>query len=167
VLYFLLVIFVLLLPFSFRLAAKGERDDLIIQAEFMLLNKIPIRILNKSIAVKSIVSSALSRKKSKNNRARIFNSVREHVTIETLKIDTAIGTGDAASTAIISGQAFGIAAPLVLNLAKKDYSINVNPVYDRKQFEVFAECILNTNLANTFIALFEILRGRKNGKASN
>ncbi len=164
-LYFLLILVVLLVPFSFRIKAYTENNALIIQAEFTRLFK--IKILNKRITVKKIIASLFSKKKSKRNNSRTFNSIKQHVSVEKLNVYSVIGMGDAASTAIVSGQAFGLIAPFAASAAKgKNYNVNILPDYNEKNFIFDGECIISTNLANTIIALAEILGGKRNGKAS-
>ncbi len=166
-LYLLLFVVVLLLPLTFRIAANTKNDAVNLQADFMLLGVVPIKILEKSITVKNVIASLFSGKKSKYSKAQIFRTFRKHVVIKKLILSSHIGTGDAASTAIISGQVFGILAPAVANLSKnQEYKLDINPVFDKKEFDFLGECILRTNAVHTVIAIFEILRSKKNGKAS-
>lgn len=166
-LYLLLFVVVLLLPLTFRIAANTKNDAVNLQADFMLLGVVPIKILEKSITVKNVIASLFSGKKSKYSKAQIFRTFRKHVVIKKLILSSHIGTGDAASTAIISGQFFGILAPAVANLSKnQEYKLDINPVFDKKEFDFLGECILRTNAVHTVIAIFEILRSKKNGKAS-
>ena len=166
-LYLLLFIVVLLLPLTFRIAANTKNDAVNLQADFMLLGVVPIKILEKSITVKNVIASLFSGKKSKYSKAQIFRTFRKHVVIKKLILSSHLGTGDAASTAIISGQVFGILAPAVANLSKnQEYKLDINPVFDKKEFDFLGECILRTNAVHTVIAIFEILRSKKNGKAS-
>ena len=135
-LYLLLFIVVLLLPLTFRIAANTKNDAVNLQADFMLLGVVPIKMLEKSITVKNVIASFFSGKKSKYSKARIFRTFRKHVTIKKLILTSHIGTGDAASTAIISGQVFGILAPAVANLSKnQEYKLDINPVFDKKEFD--------------------------------
>lgn len=166
-LYLLLFVVVLLLPLTFRIAANTKNDAVNLQADFMLLGVVPIKILEKSITVKNVIASLFSGKKSKYSKAQIFRTFRKHVVIKKLILSSHIGAGDAASTAIISGQVFGILAPAVANLSKnQEYKLDINPVFDKKEFDFLGECILRTNAVHTVIAIFEILRSKKNGKAS-
>lgn len=167
-LYLLLFLAVLLLPLTFRVAANTKNDAVNLQAEFMLLGMWPIRLYQTSITVKKVIASFFSGKKSKYSKARIFRTFRRHVKIKKLVLTSHIGTGDAASTAIVSGQVFGLLAPAVANLAKRDtYKLDINPVFDKKEFDFLGECILRTNVVHTVIAIFEILRSKKNGKTSD
>lgn len=166
-LYLLLFIVVLLLPFTLRIAADTKNDAVNLQADFMFLGLIPIKLFQKSITVKNVIASFFSGKKSKYSKARIFRAFRKHIKIKKLILNSHIGTGDAASTAIISGQVFGFLAPAVANLSKnQEYKLDINPVFDKKEFDFLGECILRTNMVHTVIAIFEILRSKKNGKAS-
>ena len=166
-LYLLLLIVVLLLPLTFRIAANTKNDAVNLQAEFMLLGFIPVKLFQKSITVKNVIASFFSGKKSKYSKARIFRAIRKHIQIKKLMLNSHIGTGDAASTAIISGQVFGFLAPAVANIARRqEYKLDILPVFDKKEFDFCGECILNTNMVHTVIAIFEILRSKKNGKAS-
>ncbi len=163
-LYLLLVLVVLLIPFSVKLSAYTKDDALVIQAAFMLLGLWNIKLFSSSVTVKKAIASFLSRKKSKVDKARIFTSVRGHADIERLKIASDIGTGNAASTAIISGKVFGLIAPIVASLGENG-KLDVNPIFDEKKFSFCGECILKTNTANILLAVLEIFGG-KNGKAS-
>ena len=64
-LYLLLFVVVLLLPLTFRIAANTKNDAVNLQADFMLLGVVPIKILEKSITVKNVIASLFSGKKSK------------------------------------------------------------------------------------------------------
>ena len=165
-LYFLLLLGILLLPIYFRLTAKTENDALTLRAEIMLVGKIKIKIYRTSITVKKVISSLFSPKKRKTSKARIFNSVIKYAKIKKLDIRSDIGTNDASSTAIISGQLFGFLAPLAANVSKNNYNLNIVPVFDKKQFDLSAECILTTNIVKAIIMLCKIYGGNKNGKAS-
>ncbi|MBR2860420.1 MAG: DUF2953 domain-containing protein [Clostridia bacterium] len=165
-LYFLLLLGILLLPIYFRLTAKTENDALTLQAELMLVGKIKVRLYRTGITVKKVVSSLFSPKKQKPDKARIFNSIVKHTKIKRLNVQSNIGTSDASSTAIISGQLFGLLAPLAANVSKNNYNLDINPVFDCKQFDLFAECILSTNLVKALLILYKIFGGKKNGKAS-
>ncbi len=161
----MLVLVVLLIPFTVKLSAYTKDGALEIQAVFMLLGLWDIKLFSSSITVKKAVASFLSRKKSKVDKARIFTSVRDHADIEGLKIASDIGTGNAASTAIISGKVFGFAAPIVASVGKNG-RLDVNPVYGEKKFSFCGECILKTNTVNILLAVLEIFGGKKNGQAS-
>ena len=55
-LYLLLFIVVLLLPFTFRIAADTKNDAVNLQADFMFLGLIPIKLFQKSITVKNVIA---------------------------------------------------------------------------------------------------------------
>ncbi len=165
-LYFLLIFAVLaVLPLQFRILAYTGNNALNLQAEFMPLKLGKIKIFQSSITVKKVIASMFSGKKSKFSGAQIFNSVLKHIKIKNLQLKWDIGTGDAASTAIAGGQVFGLIAPFAANIAKKGrFNVDINPIFDKKEFYLAGECILKTNLVHTVSAMIEILRSKKNGK---
>lgn len=165
-LYFLLALLILLIPFSFRLSAKTESESLILQADFMAFGK-GIKLVKKHITVKKIFENLFRKRKDGKNKARFFSSAVKHITVEKLNVESSIGTGNASSTAIIGGQVFGLLAPIVPMCAKNgEYRVDIKPVFDRKQFEIFGELVFSVNILNALLALTEYAGGRKNGKAS-
>lgn len=165
-LYFLLVLLIMLIPFSFRVSAKTESESLVLQAEFVVFGK-GIRLVKKRITVKKIFESAFRKRKKSKNKARLFRSAVKRITVEKLNVDSSIGTGNASSTAILGGQVFGLIAPIVPTCAKYgEYRVDIRPVFDKKQFDFFGECVFSLNILNAVLALTEFAGGIKNGKAS-
>ena len=162
-LYFLLFA-VVLIPICIRLSANTENEALIIQADFMLPFNKKIKLYSGNITVKKIIASVFSRRKKKSGRAPIFNIVKKHSRIKKLNVKSRIGTGDASSTAMISGGVLGVIAPFA---TKTGYSIDIIPVFEEAVFDFSGECFLKTNLLNTIIAILKIFGGKKNGKASD
>lgn len=162
-LYFLLFA-VVLIPVCIRLSANTEKEALIIQADFMLPFNKKIKLYSGNITVKKVIASVFSRKRKRSGRGQIFNIVKKHSKIKRLNVKSRIGTGDASSTAMVSGGVLGIIAPLA---TKDKYSIDIVPVFEEAVFDFSGECFLKTNLLHALIAIFKIYGGRKNGKASD
>lgn len=158
-LYFLLFLVILLMPFSFRIRAKTETDRVIIKVDFMLLDKFGIKIFKTEVTAKKVMQGLFSGKKK---RKIPVKTVFDHISLESLEITSSLGTGSAASTAIVCGQIFAFIAPLTAG--KENCRISVTPVFDKKQFVFFGECIFSVNLANAIIAFVKIFGGKKNGK---
>lgn len=148
-LYFLLFLAILLMPFSFRIRAKTETDRVIFGVDFMLFEKFGIRIFRTGITAKKVMQGLFSGKRKKGSGKIIKNALR-FISLENIKITSSLGTGSAASTAIICGQIFAFAAPLAAG--KENCRISLTPVYDKKQFVFFGECIISLNLANAISA---------------
>lgn len=155
-LYFLLILAVFLIPIGIRFWADTEKDAIIIQAEFMLPFKSGIKLFKRSITAKSVVASLFSRKKAKGRKAPIFNILTRHAKIKKLYIQLKIGTGDASSTALISGQVFGLLAPLAANISKGNFNIDITPVFDEAAFNFSGECIFSLNLVKIIIIFAKI-----------
>ncbi len=165
-LYFLLLIAVLLLPFRIRFSVSTEKASLNLQAEFMLPFDKRIRIYKKSITVKNVVAALVSRKRAKGtDGVRIFNIFKRHFRAKKLFIKASIGTGDAASTALISGTLFGLLAPVAANLTKDNFEISIQPFFEKEKFEFSGFCIFEGNIANTFIVILKIFVGGKKWKS--
>lgn len=163
-LYFLLGLLLLLIPFTFRISAKTENGSLVLQADIMVFGK-GIKLVKNCMTVKKIFENT-KQKKSK-NKARLFRSAVKRIEVEKININSSLGTGDASSTAIIGGGIFALLAPLVPIAAKNgEYNVNIKPVFDRKQFDFFGECVFSLNILNALFALAEFAGGSKNGKAS-
>jgi len=162
VLYFLLIIAALLLPFSFRLKASTEKDYIALQAEYLFFGKIGIAVYKSKLTVKKAIRSLFSGKKSKVNKARIFTSVKNHISLDKLYIKSEIGTGSAASTAILSGQAFSFIAPFACLAARAEKCyVSINPNFNEAIFDFSGEIIISTNIANAIILVLEALKCRK------
>ncbi len=162
-LYFLLFA-VVLIPVYIRLSANTEKEALKIQADFILPFKLKIKLYSDNITVKKVIASVFSRKRKRTGRAQLFNIVKKHSKIKRLTVKGRIGTGDASSTAMVSGGVLGVIAPLA---ARDNYSIDIVPVFEEAVFDLSGECFFKTNLLHTLIAIFKIYGGRKNGKASD
>ncbi len=165
-LYFLLFIAVLLIPFRVRFSVNTEKAAIFIQTEIMLPFNFKIRVYKKSITVKNVISALFSRKRAnKKSGVRIFNILKEHFRIKEIKINSVIGTGDAASTALVTGTLFGIIAPLAANLGKNNFEVNIDPLFEKERFEFTGFCIFQGNMVNTFIVISKIFCGGKKWKS--
>lgn len=166
-LYFLLAIAVLLVPLGIRFWASTEKDAIIIQAEFMLPFKSGIKFLKKSITAKKVIASLFSSKKAKKHKAPIFNIVNRHAKIKRLDVDFKLGTGDASVTALITGQVFGLLAPVAANVSKGKCNLTVTPVFDETVFNFSGECIFLLNIVKIIIIFIKIKfpRGSKKWKS--
>lgn len=162
-LYFLLFA-VVLIPIYIRLSANTEKEALKIQADFMLPFKLKIKLYSGNITVNKVIASVFSRKRKRSDRGQIFNIVKKHSKIKRLNVKGRIGTGDASSTAMVSGGVLGVIAPLA---ARNNYSIRIVPVFEEAVLDFTGECFLKTNLLHALIAILKIFGGRKNGKASD
>ena len=160
--FFLFAVF--FVPVYIRLKADTEKEALKIRADIMLPFKIKIKIYSASITVKKVIASIFSGRKKRGSRAQLFNIVKKHSKIKKLKVFSRIGTGEASSTAMLSGGVLGLAAPFK---AKENYEINILPVFEDKVFEFFGQCLFKTNLFHGIIAILKIYGGKKNGKTSN
>jgi hypothetical protein len=152
------------LPVYIRLKANTEKEALKIRADIMLPFKIRVKIYSASITVKKVIASIFSGKRKKGNRARLFNIIKKHSKIKLLKVHSRIGTGEASSTAMLSGGVLGLTAPFK---TKSNYDINICPVFEESVFEFFGQCLLKTNLFHGIIAILKIYGGNKNGKTPN
>lgn len=166
-LYFLLILAVFLVPISIRVWVNTEKDAIIIQAGIMLPFKSGIKFFKKSITAKNIITSLFSRKKAKRNKAPIFNMFLKYVKIKKINIFLKIGTGDASSTALISGQIFGLAAPYMANISKGNFNIDITPVFDETAFDFSGECIFSLNFVKIIIIFLKtkISGGKKKWKS--
>ncbi len=122
----------------------------------MLPFKSGIKFFKRSITAKSVVASLFSRKKAKGNKAPIFNVFIKRAKIKKLDIFLKIGTGDASTTALISGQAFGLIAPYVANISKGNFNIDITPVFEETAFDLKGECIFSLNLVKIIIIFVKI-----------
>lgn len=148
---------VLLIPVHIRLSANTENEALKIRADITLPFKLKIKIYSVTVTVKKVIASIFSRKKRKVNRVQIFNIVKKHSKIKSLYVKSRIGTGDAASTAMISGGVLGLVAPFK---TKRNYVIDILPVFEQSVFEFSGKIILKTNLLNTIFVIIRTYGGR-------
>lgn len=155
-LYFLLLFAVLLVPFKIRFWADTEKDAIIIQAEFMLPFNSGIKFFKRSITAKSVITSLFSRKNPKKHKAPIFNIIKKHAKIKKLNLLLKIGTGDASSTALLSGQALGLLTPYALSLSKGKSNIEVVPDFEKSNFFLQGECIFSFTLTKIIIIFAKI-----------
>jgi len=166
VLYFLLgfaVLGLLLLPFTVRFRANTESDRLMVQADWILGSWF-IRLYDQNFTAEEIIRRVLSGKKGKTSKALILRSIHKHGNLKKLVVHSSIGTGSAASTAIVCGKMFGLLAPAMITLSHGDSVLDIEPVFHQKQFDAIVEYTLSINAVHTLMALFEILRSKKNGK---
>ena len=160
--FFLLAVF--FLPIYIRIKANTEKEALKIRADIMLPFKVKVKLYSASITVKKVIASIFSGKKKRGSRAQLFNIIKKHSKIKKLKIYSKIGTGEASSTAMLSGGIIGLCAPFSVS---QNCHININPVFDDKVFEFFGQCFFKTNLFHGIIAILKIYGGNKYGKTSN
>lgn len=159
--YLLLFVAVLFIPIKFRIYAYTKKDALNVQTEIVLIKQASL-IINKSrLTVKKVIASLISGKKSKVSKMQIFRYLLKKIKVKKLEITAQIGCDDAAQTAVVSGQAFGILAPIAASLAKKgSYNIDISPNFDKKCFTFAGECIFKVNVVHTLITIFKIVRGK-------
>ncbi len=155
-LYFLIFILVFLIPVKIRFWADTENEAISIQAEIMLPFNSGIKFLKRSITAKSVIESLFSRKNPKKHKAPIFNIVKRHAKIKKLTVFLELGTGDAASTALISGQILGLVSPYVLSLSKGKSNIEINPIFEKSAFYLRGECIFSLNLLRIIVIFTKI-----------
>lgn len=144
---FLIILTVLIVPFSFKVSAKTETDRIILTADFMLFDRLGIKIAKTAITAKKVMSSLFS---GKRKNGGLIKTALRYIRIESINITSSLGTGSAASTAILCGQIFAFAAPLAAG--KENCSVSLTPVFDKKQFVFSGECIFSFNLANAITA---------------
>lgn len=152
--FFLFAVF--LIPLYVKFSANTENEALKIRAELMLPFKLKIKLYSANVTVKKVIASIFSRKKKRGNKVQIFNIVKKHSKIKSLFVKSRIGTGDAASTAMISGGVLGMVAPFN---TKNNYSIDVLPVFEYQIFEFFGKIIFKTNIFHVLIAVLKIYGG--------
>ncbi len=160
--FFLFAVF--FVPVYVRLKANTEKEALKIRADIMLPFKIKIKIYSASITVKKVIASIFSGKGKRGSGAQLFNIIKKHLKVKKLKIRSRIGTGEASSTAIISGGILGLVAPFK---ARNNYEIKVCPVFEESVFEFFGQCLFKTNLLHGIIIILKVYGGKKNGKTPN
>ena len=127
----MIFIAVLLAPFKIRVWADTENEAIIIQAEIMLPFNSGIKIFKRSITAKKVIASIFSRKNPKKHKVPIFNIFKRYAKIKKLDIYLEIGTGNASTTALISGQILGLITPYALSLSKGKSNVEVNPVFEK------------------------------------
>ena len=115
-----------------------------------------IKILSKS---NSQIISDILRGKSKGKG--VLKILRDHTDVDFIELSARVGTGNAASTAILSAKISSVVFPLLMRLG--EFRVRIDPDFEKECFEFFGECIFSTNLANTLIAVLKIRRS-KNGK---
>lgn len=160
--FFLLAVF--FLPVYIRLKADTEKEALKIRADIMLPFKVKVKVYSASITVKKVIASIFSGRKKRGNGARLFNIIKKHSKIKMLKISSKIGTGEASSTAMLSGGILGICAPFSVS---ENCQIDIIPVFEKSVFEFFGQCLFKTNLFHGIIAILKFYGGNKYGKTPN
>ena len=166
-LYFLLLFAVFLIPFGIRFWADTEKDAIIIQAEIMLPFKSGIKIFRRSITATSVIASLFSRKNPKKHKAPIFNIIKKHAKIKKLNVLFKLGTSDASSTALLTGQVLGLLTPYALSLSKGKSNIEVVPDFEKSIFYLKGECIFSLTLTKIIIiyAKIKFSGGKKKWKS--
>ena len=104
---------------------------------------------------KDTVSFTEKLKAFKNRYSKITSLLKKHSTIEIIKINISVGTGDAATTAISTGALWGTVYALVAMIGKiifiDEHSVSVVPDYVNAVFKIDAECIIKSHLVYIII----------------
>ncbi|MBS3872868.1 MAG: DUF2953 domain-containing protein [Firmicutes bacterium] len=112
---------------------------------------------------------------------RVIQYAERRTKLRSLSWQTAIGTGDAASTAILCGMLWGLKGMLLgslqsrLTIEDKNMTIAVFPSFNERKFQTFLHCILSLRVVHIIGAGYILWkekrkrkkRGERSGKSSN
>ncbi|MBP5661642.1 MAG: hypothetical protein J6X30_00620 [Clostridia bacterium] len=168
---FLLFLFLLLFlffPLVVRVRAKTEKRGVLFSLELLIFEVIRIPLWKKDVTVETVRQMLFNRKRGKISLRRAWRTLKKSVQVEEVNLTARIGTGSAASSALISSQAFALAAPLAAGAAgAENCRIEVTPVYDKKELFAEGDCVVSTDPLHILTGLIRLLGGKKHGKASD
>ncbi len=96
--------------------------------------------------------------------------LRRHVSLEEIKLKVDFGTGEAATTAILTGALWGALYGLIGRIGHicyiKKHNVNITPVYNEARFSFEGKCIFKSNVAYIIFIAITILMKIKSRRSN-
>lgn len=96
--------------------------------------------------------------------------LKRHVSLEEIKLKVDFGTGEAATTAVLTGVLWGALYGLIGRLGHicyiKNHNVNITPVYNEARFSFEGKCIFKSNIAYIIFIAITILMKIKSRRSN-
>lgn len=123
----------------------------------------PKRVFSLLDIIKTTEKRKRKPKTNETARGKLFKYINSK-SIYQLRFQLDIGLGDAFATAMVCGTVQAIAGAAMTSVKDKRHhvSIRVRPVFSKRSFSSYADCIITLSLANIIIgyAMYKINKGR-------
>lgn len=123
----------------------------------------PKRVFSLFDFIKTAQEKRRKRKTNEKARGRLFAFINKKSAYE-LRFKLEIGLDDAFATAMLCGTLQAAAGTLMTSVKDKRHhiSISVRPVFSKRSFSLYTDCIITLSLANIIIgyAIYKMSKGR-------
>ena len=155
---FMILLMILPVCVKFSLASEENGLDLHIGIKLPLLKT--FTVYKTRITAASVKKSLTKKRKVRWRIVPLLKRLRGHV--RHLSVVLRFGTGNAASTACLAGQLYGIFAPLTAG--KPERNVLIQPVFEEKTFFAQGKCMIRTSAVHAIISMIASAKIQKSVK---